>query len=223
MKLPPYTIYVLYAAFLFWPSIYCPWLEKTCLRGFANNKGADQPVHTHSLISPFIICVLESVVSRLAWSKNFNFLASLCSWADWFESHFVRNPKGRFCHDEAHIYIWVSQIPFNNLHACYNFLLSVDNLYKQFGPRSGPTFRCPWKIFFLKSWFWKTNMQCKIMNNFASYKEWNVHAQLPSVAIYLVICLNHYLLSYLAYVWKVKALVRLHVRPRFQYKFQMIQ
>ena len=30
---------------------------------------------------------------------NFNFLASLCSWAGWFESGFVGNPK-----DEAQIY-----------------------------------------------------------------------------------------------------------------------
>ena len=34
---------------------YGPQREKTCLRGFANNKGADQPVHTRSLISAFVI------------------------------------------------------------------------------------------------------------------------------------------------------------------------
>ena len=33
----------------------------------------------------------------------FNFLASLCSWADWFESGFVRKPEDRFSHDEAHM------------------------------------------------------------------------------------------------------------------------
>ena len=36
--------------------LYGPRLEKTCLRGFANNKGPDQPVHTCSLISAFVIC-----------------------------------------------------------------------------------------------------------------------------------------------------------------------
>ena len=33
--------------------------EKTCLRGFVNNKGADQPAHTRSLISAFVIRFLE--------------------------------------------------------------------------------------------------------------------------------------------------------------------
>ena len=55
--------------------------EKTCPRGFANNKGADQPAHKRSLISAFIIRLLESIVSRLASSEiSRNFLASLCSW-----------------------------------------------------------------------------------------------------------------------------------------------
>ena len=30
------------------------------------------------------------------YKRNFNFLASLCSWGDWFESHFVRNSKAGF-------------------------------------------------------------------------------------------------------------------------------
>ena len=29
--------------------------RKTCLRGFANNKGADQPAHPDSLNSAFVI------------------------------------------------------------------------------------------------------------------------------------------------------------------------
>ena len=41
---------------------------------------------------------------------NFNFLASLCSWGDWFETRFVRNPEDRFSRDEAqlmqHTCIW---------------------------------------------------------------------------------------------------------------------
>ena len=34
---------------------YGPRCEKTCLRGFANNKRADQPAHLRRLISAFII------------------------------------------------------------------------------------------------------------------------------------------------------------------------
>ena len=33
----------------------------------------------------------------------FNILASLCSWAGWFESDFVGNPEDRFSRDEAQL------------------------------------------------------------------------------------------------------------------------
>ena len=36
-------------------SPYGPRHKKTCLRRFANNKGADQPAHARSLISTFVI------------------------------------------------------------------------------------------------------------------------------------------------------------------------
>ena len=53
--------------------------DKTYLPGFANNTGADQPAHLCSLISALVIHLLESIISRLAHKRNFNFLASLCS------------------------------------------------------------------------------------------------------------------------------------------------
>ena len=34
-----------------------------------NNKGADQPAHLHSLISTFVIRLLESIISKLATSE----------------------------------------------------------------------------------------------------------------------------------------------------------
>ena len=37
--------------------------------GFANNKGADQPAHPHSLISTFVIRLLKSIISKLATSE----------------------------------------------------------------------------------------------------------------------------------------------------------
>ena len=43
--------------------------EKTCLRGFANNKRTDQPAHSRRLISAFVIRVLESIISQLATSE----------------------------------------------------------------------------------------------------------------------------------------------------------
>ena len=36
-------------------SAYGPRREKTCLQGFANNKGEDQPAHPRNLISAFVI------------------------------------------------------------------------------------------------------------------------------------------------------------------------
>ena len=49
--------------------LYGPWREKTCLRWFANNKGAPQPAHLRSLIRTFVIRLLESIISKLATSK----------------------------------------------------------------------------------------------------------------------------------------------------------
>ena len=46
--------------------LYGPRREKTCLRGLANNKCADQPAHPRSLISAFVIRFLKSVICKLA-------------------------------------------------------------------------------------------------------------------------------------------------------------
>ena len=46
-----------------------PQREKTCLRWFSNNKGTDQPAHPRSLISAFVIHLLESIITRLASSE----------------------------------------------------------------------------------------------------------------------------------------------------------
>ena len=39
------------------------------LIAYANNKGADQPAHPHSLISTFVVCCLDSIIPILAKSK----------------------------------------------------------------------------------------------------------------------------------------------------------
>ena len=43
--------------------------EKTCLQGFTNNKGTDQPALMGRLISSFVIRIFESIISRLATSE----------------------------------------------------------------------------------------------------------------------------------------------------------
>ena len=46
-----------------------PHHDKTCLRGLCTNKGTHQPAHLCSLISTFVIRLLEIIVCRLATSK----------------------------------------------------------------------------------------------------------------------------------------------------------
>ena len=46
-----------------------PRLKKTCLRGFANNKDADQPAPLRILISALVIYLLESIKLKLATNK----------------------------------------------------------------------------------------------------------------------------------------------------------
>ena len=67
---------------------------------YANNKGAEQPLHLHSLIRAFVVCCLDSIIPTLAIAE----ISSLCSWAGWFESYQVTTPEDRFSHDKAQIY-----------------------------------------------------------------------------------------------------------------------
>ena len=62
---------------------------------YANNKGADQPVHPRSLISAFVVRCLDSITTELAKAK-ISRLASVCSWAGWFESYLVQTSEDRF-------------------------------------------------------------------------------------------------------------------------------
>ena len=46
--------------------LHGPRHERTCLRGFGNNTGTDQPAHPRSLISAFVIPFMESIIYKLA-------------------------------------------------------------------------------------------------------------------------------------------------------------
>ena len=43
--------------------------EKTFLWEFANNTGADQPAHSRSLFSTFVIRIMETTMSKLVTTK----------------------------------------------------------------------------------------------------------------------------------------------------------
>ena len=53
--------------------IYGPRREKTCLPELVNNKNVDQPAHWRSLISAFVIRLLERFISSIATSEFSNF------------------------------------------------------------------------------------------------------------------------------------------------------
>ena len=70
--------------------------------GFANNKGADQLVHPHSLISVFAIHKLKRIVFKLAPSEiSLFYLVSLAEKAGF---DLIGNSKDRFCRIDAHLY-----------------------------------------------------------------------------------------------------------------------
>ena len=63
-----------------------------CLMSYANNKGADQPAHPHSLISAFIVCCLGSIISLDSIAEISRlWLASVAAHAGlsltWSETH----------------------------------------------------------------------------------------------------------------------------------------
>ena len=73
-----------------------PSCNKTCLRGFANNKGADQPVHPCSLISAFVIRLLESIISRLATGEVSIFQLVSVGEQNKLNLHLLETPKTGF-------------------------------------------------------------------------------------------------------------------------------
>ena len=79
--------------------------EKTRLRGLANNKGADQPAHPRSLISAFVICLLESIILKLATHEiSFFYLVSVAEETG-LSLAFSESPKTGFVTSRP---IWVS-------------------------------------------------------------------------------------------------------------------
>ena len=72
-----------------------------------NNKGADQPVRPHSLISTFVVHCLDSLIPLVSISEIPSlYLAPEAEQAGL--STLVTNPEDRFSRDEA-------QIPLNCL------------------------------------------------------------------------------------------------------------
>ena len=72
-------------------------LAKKKLTLHANIKGTDQPAQSDQRLCYMLS---DKYYDPTCCNQNFNILASLRSWADWFESHLVRNPKEVFSCDK---------------------------------------------------------------------------------------------------------------------------
>ena len=67
-----------------------------CLRGPANSKGADQPAHSRSLISAFVIHILKRIISSLVTSDFFKFLARFVAEETGLSLDLSETPKTGF-------------------------------------------------------------------------------------------------------------------------------
>ena len=73
MLLQPLPIYLCINGVTSWENLFIP---------YANNKGADQPAHPHSLISAFIVRCLDSILPLVSISEISSlYLASLAAQA----------------------------------------------------------------------------------------------------------------------------------------------
>ena len=71
---------------------------------YANNKGADQPAHSRSLISAFVVCCLDSKMLQVSISEISNlYLGSVAVQAR--SSYLVANPEDRFSGDVANFMV----------------------------------------------------------------------------------------------------------------------
>ena len=101
-------------------NIIGPRREKSCLRGFANNKYADQPAHPRRLISAFVIRFLESSISKLATSENSVFLLVSVAGVTGLIFALSKTPKTGFVASRPiydavmKVYIWLSTFKVAN-------------------------------------------------------------------------------------------------------------
>ena len=70
--------------------------EKTCLMSYANNNGADQPAHLRSLISAFVGCCLDSIISLDSIAFVTAQVGLCMAWSE--------TPKDTFCRVVAHVF-----------------------------------------------------------------------------------------------------------------------
>ena len=68
---------------------------------YAYNKGADQPAHSRSLISAFVVCCLYGVMSLVSVTKISSLMVASVAEQASLSLTWSENPKDTFSHDEA--------------------------------------------------------------------------------------------------------------------------
>ena len=84
---------------------------------YANNKGADQPAHPCSLISAFVVCCLDSIISLDSIAEILRLqLASVAAQAGLCLA-WSKTPEDTFCHVEVHVHFCSTDFPCSG--GCY--------------------------------------------------------------------------------------------------------
>ena len=82
---------------------YEPGHEKMCLMSYANNKGADQPVHPRSLISAFDVRCLDSIISLDSIAEISRLYLTSVAVQDGLCPAWSETSEDMFSHGVAHI------------------------------------------------------------------------------------------------------------------------
>ena len=94
-----------------WENLFLP---------YANNKGADQPAHPHSLISAFVIRCLDSIIPLVSISEISSlYLASVAVQAG-LSLPWSQTPEDRFSSDVAHLKLYHNDPKYWDQHAWAN-------------------------------------------------------------------------------------------------------
>ena len=80
-----------------------PGHAKTSLMPYANNKGADQPAHPHSLISAFIVRCLDSIIHLVSIFEISSFKLSSEAEQAGLNLNWSQIPEDKFSYDVAYL------------------------------------------------------------------------------------------------------------------------
>ena len=84
---------------------------------YANNKGADKPAHSRSLISAFVVHCLDSVMSRVSVTKISSLMLAPVAEQVSLSLTWSETPEDTFSHDEAELH-YIPRIEWQTMQKC---------------------------------------------------------------------------------------------------------